>query len=107
MQLFGLTMDGQVAISNARIGGFSTIHRTGVCSLSLRPAQSTARVVVFVGGNDIVIGVDFAMGVGIFRTNLQLELLVRHVDLTIDVTIDYGATPVQVTLNDFVLNEIG
>lgn len=98
-------MNGEVSISNLRIGGFSTIHRTGECELTPRPTQDQAEVVVFVGGNDIVIGVDFMWGVGVFKTNLQIELLVRHVDLMIDVILN--TETFEVILNNFLLNEIG
>nr|CAH0098529.1 unnamed protein product [Daphnia galeata] len=99
------TINGQVSISNARIGGFSTVHRTGACTLDVRPAQNEAEVVVFVGGNDIELGVDFMWGVSIFKTNLQIEMIVRHVDLMVDIIVD--TETFQVTLAQFVLNEIG
>lgn len=62
-------------------------------------------MVVFVGGNDIELGVDFMWGVSIFKTNLQIEMIVRHVDLMVDIIVD--TETFQVTLAQFVLNEIG
>jgi len=99
------TINGQVSISNVRIGGFSTIHRTGRCTLELRPAKNEAEVVVYVGGNDIELGVDIMWGVGVFKTNLQIEMIVRHVDLMVDVI--YGTESLTLTLAQFLLNEIG
>ncbi|XP_046454195.1 uncharacterized protein LOC124201972 [Daphnia pulex] len=99
------TINGQVSISNARIGGFSTVHRTGPCTIDLRPAQNEAEVVVYVGGNDIELGVDIMWGVGIFKTNLQIEMIVRHVDLMVDIIAD--TETFDVTLSQFLLNEIG
>ncbi|EFX75772.1 hypothetical protein DAPPUDRAFT_323032 [Daphnia pulex] len=99
------TINGQVSISNARIGGFSTVHRTGPCTLDLRPTKNEAEVVVFVGGNDIELGVDIMWGVGIFKTNLQIEMIVRHVDLMVDIIAD--TETFAVTLSQFLLNEIG
>ena len=62
-------------------------------------------MVVFVGGNDIELGVDFMLGVSIFKTNLQIEMIVRHVDLMVDIIVD--TETFQVTLAQFILNEIG
>jgi hypothetical protein len=60
-----------------------------------------------VGGNDIELGVDFMWGVGIFKTNLQIEMIVRHVDLMVDVIIVKNTESFDVTLAQFLLNEIG
>lgn len=57
------------------------------------------------GGNDIELGVDIMWGVGIFKTNLQIEMIVRHVDLMVDII--YGTETLDVTLAQFLLNEIG
>jgi hypothetical protein len=62
-------------------------------------------VVVYVGGNDIELGVDIMWGVGIFKTNLQIEMIVRHVDLMVGII--YGTETLDVTLSQFLLNEIG
>ncbi len=59
------------------------------------------------GGNDIELGVDFMWGVGIFKTNLQIEMIVRHVDLMVDVIIVKNTESFDVTLAQFLLNEIG
>lgn len=62
-------------------------------------------MVVYVGGNDIELGVDIMWGVGIFKTNLQIEMIVRHVDLMVDIIAD--TETFAVTLSQFLLNEIG
>lgn len=59
------------------------------------------------GGNDIELGVDFMWGVGIFKTNLQIEMIVRHVDVMVDVIIVKNTESFDVTLAQFLLNEIG
>ncbi|KAI9552764.1 hypothetical protein GHT06_020644 [Daphnia sinensis] len=103
--LFGATANGQVSVSNARLGGFSTIHRTGPCTLDIAALQKTAEAVVYVGGNDIELGVDIQWGFSVFNTNLQIELIVRHVDLMINVVVNTNTF--EVVLQEFLLNEIG
>lgn len=103
--MFNITVDGEVSISNLRIGGFSAIHRTGDCSLTT--GLSGNNVQVYVGGNDIVIGVDFMWGVGIFKANLQIELLVKHVDLMLQVGFVKREQKIALNLEEFLLNEIG
>lgn len=103
--LFGATANGQVSVSNARLGGFSTIHRTGPCTFELVALQNKAEAVVFVGGNDIELGVDIKWGFSIFNTNLQIEMIVRHVDLMISVMVN--TETFEVTLQELLLNEIG
>lgn len=101
--MFGATLNGKVAISNARIGGFSTIHRTGPCSAIIRP--NTKEATIYVGGNDIEIGVDFMWSAGIFKANLQIEMIVEHVDLMVNIIVDSATN--STSLGEFLLNEIG
>lgn len=103
--MFGATANGQVSVSNARLGGFSTIHRTGPCTLEVVALQNKAEAVVFVGGNDIELGVDIKWGFSIFNTNLQIEMIVRHVDLMISVMVN--TETFEVALQELLLNEIG
>jgi len=70
-----------------------------------RPMKNESEAVIFVGGNDITLGVDFMWGVSIFKANLKIEMTVRHVDLMIDVIVN--TETFAVTLAQFLLNEIG
>jgi len=118
-------MDGMFEISNIRIGGFSGIHRTGECSLTTT-LQGVDVVIdfgklkiqlhlftnhfaifvimmLFLGSNDILLGVDISFGAGILRANIGLELVVSHVSLMVNVRV----AGTGISLRDFKLNEIG
>lgn len=99
LQIFEKTIFGSVSVSNTRLGGISTIHRTGNCEFIPSPLSAT----IYVGGNDILLGVDLSLGVGILNTKIKVSLYVAHVDLMLSIKkVDQG-----VELSDFRLNEIG
>jgi hypothetical protein len=62
-------------------------------------------MVLFLGSNDIVLGVDASFGAGILRASIGLELVVSHVSLMVSVRVI--GTGSEIRLRDFKLNEIG
>ena len=79
------------------------MHRTGECKLAIRNFKWD--LVTNVGLNDIVVGGDVVLGAGILKTNLKVQITVRHVSFMIDALVDM--TRFNSTLRDFRLNEIG
>ena len=62
-------------------------------------------MMLFLGSNDILLGVDVSFGAGILRANIELELVVSHVSLMVSVRVIGAGT--EIRLRDFKLNEIG
>lgn len=99
LQIFDKTIFGSVSVSNTRLGGISTIHRTGDYAFTASPLSAT----IYVGGNDILFGVDVALGVGFLTTKIKVTLYVAHVDLMLSI----AKGDAGVSLSEFRLNEIG
>lgn len=74
-----------------------------MCTSEIRPSRTS--VVVFVGGNDIEIGLDVGISIGPIKLTIQVELIVRHVDLKVNVAVN--TNDLSITLDEFLLNEIG
>jgi len=103
VNLYNQPLEGLFEISNVRVGGLSTVHRTGACSLN--SVILTTRAVIDFGANDFLLGLDINLGVGIIRTNIQIEIVISHLSMLVDATLTTATG--RLKLNDFRLNEIG